>query len=98
MIAALTIPVGAATQMVVFPLWQGLRGESSADAWAQATVWVGAIAGAVLVVVRYGRLLLARGHPARYSELSSDLVTQGRAAGAEHDPAPVGVAPTTTPG
>ncbi|MCU7722792.1 hypothetical protein ODJ79_03615 [Actinoplanes sp. KI2] len=63
LIAALTIPVGAATQMVVFPLWLGLPGESSADAWAQATVWVGAIMGAAFVVVRYGRSLLARRHP-----------------------------------
>ncbi|MEV6602372.1 hypothetical protein AB0M36_36800 [Actinoplanes sp. NPDC051346] len=51
-LAALTVPVGAAMNMVVFPLRSGLPGESSAAGWAQATVWVAAASGAAVAILR----------------------------------------------
>ncbi|WP_250038080.1 hypothetical protein [Paractinoplanes maris] len=51
----LTIPVGAALNMVVLPVRNGLPGESSAAAWAEATTWVLAAAGVATAAVRYAR-------------------------------------------
>ena len=53
LLAALTVPVGAALNMVVLPVRNGLPGESSAAGWAELTVWVAASGGAALVLVRF---------------------------------------------
>jgi len=55
LLAGLILPLGAAMNMVVFPLRSGLAGESSAAGWAQLSVWVAAITGAALVVLRFVR-------------------------------------------
>jgi hypothetical protein len=55
LLAALTVPVGAALNMVVLPVRSGVPGESSAAGWAELTVWVAASAGAALVLVRFWR-------------------------------------------
>jgi hypothetical protein len=53
--AALTVPLGAAMNMVVFPLRSGLPGESSAAGWAQFSVWVAALTCAALFILRFLR-------------------------------------------
>ncbi|WP_250005952.1 DUF6518 family protein [Actinoplanes sp. M2I2] len=55
LLALLTIPAGAAANLIVFPLRNGLPGESSAAGWAEAAVWSLAAAGVVLAVLRYAR-------------------------------------------
>lgn len=55
-LAALTIPAGAAINMLLLPMRHGLPGESSAAGWAQLSVWIAAVAGAALVVARYLRI------------------------------------------
>jgi hypothetical protein len=55
LLAGLTVPVGAAANMVLFPIWPGLPGESPSAGWAQLSVLVAAAAGTALVVVRYAR-------------------------------------------
>lgn len=76
LLAALTIPVGAAMNMVVFPLRSGLPGESSAAGWAQGTVWAVAGAGAAAVVLRFVRARQSRPTLARKSRMS-EAVPQG---------------------
>ena len=55
LLAGLVVPVGAAANMVLFPLWTGLDGETTAALWAQRTVWLAAAAGVVLVGARFVR-------------------------------------------
>jgi hypothetical protein len=55
LLAGLIVPAGAAANMVVLPVRQGLPGESSAAAWAESTVWVAVAIGTVLVVLRFVR-------------------------------------------
>jgi Family of unknown function (DUF6518) len=53
--AGLTIPVGAAMSMLLFPLRTGRPGESSAAAYAEASVWAAAAVGAAAVTLRFVR-------------------------------------------
>ena len=55
LVAGLIVPLGAAANMVLFPVHTGLPGESSANRWAELTVWVAAVAGAALVTARFVR-------------------------------------------
>ncbi|MFE3455561.1 hypothetical protein ACFXJ8_42275 [Nonomuraea sp. NPDC059194] len=54
LLAGLTVPVGAAVQMVVLPPAPGLTATST-TVWAQALVWAGALLGAALMVARFVR-------------------------------------------
>lgn len=53
LLAALVVPIGAATNMMLLPVRTGLPGESSAAGWAQATVWAVAGAGAAFATFRF---------------------------------------------
>lgn len=55
LLAGLVVPVGAAANMLLFPLWTGLEGETTAALWAQRAVWAGAAVAVVLVVLRFAR-------------------------------------------
>jgi len=55
LLAGLVIPVGAAANMLLFPVYRGLNGESSANRWAQTSVWVAAAVGVALVAFRFVR-------------------------------------------
>ncbi|MEU7899860.1 hypothetical protein AB0B45_44320 [Nonomuraea sp. NPDC049152] len=52
LLAGLSVPVGAAAQMVVLPPGPSLA-VTSATVWAQALVWAGALLGAALVIARF---------------------------------------------
>ena len=68
LIAAFTVPVGAMANMVILPIHRGLTGESSADGWAQLGVWIAALAGSTLVIIRFARSRPARVSPAALHE------------------------------
>jgi Family of unknown function (DUF6518) len=55
LLAALIVPAGAAANLILFPIWTGVDGESPAHAWATAAVWLAAAATTVLVVLRHRR-------------------------------------------
>lgn len=55
LVAALTVPAGAAMNMALFPPWRDLPGESSAAAWAEGIVWAAAAIAVALVLVRFVR-------------------------------------------
>ncbi|GGK91374.1 hypothetical protein [Mangrovihabitans endophyticus] len=53
LLAALTAPACAVANMLLFPIWPTLPGESPARAWAAVTVWVLAAAGVALLTARF---------------------------------------------
>ena len=54
-LAGLTVPVGAALNMLVFPPGSGVPGESSATAYAELSVWTAAAVGAAALTLRLVR-------------------------------------------
>jgi hypothetical protein len=60
LICALTVPLGAATNMVLFPLESGVPGESSAAGAAQSSVWIAAIGSAALLLFQFTRTRRSR--------------------------------------
>jgi hypothetical protein len=55
LLAGLTVPVGAALSLLLFPLGSGRPGESSAVVYAELSVWATAAAGAAAVTLRFVR-------------------------------------------
>ncbi len=53
LLAGLTVPVGAAVQMIVLPPGEGILVMSSAANWTRLIVWVAAAASAGVVVTRF---------------------------------------------
>jgi hypothetical protein len=76
LLAALTIPVGGAANMVVFPLRTGLPGERSAAGSARLTVWLAAATTAALVILRFLRTWRMRRHAKRAGDHVHDWCFQ----------------------
>jgi hypothetical protein len=86
LLAALTVPAGAALNMVLFPVRNGLPGESSAAGWAQGIVWAAAATGTAAAVVRFLRAPQPRGLATRChgnSGLTTMMSTQPTSTGRE---------------
>jgi hypothetical protein len=54
-LAGLTVPVGAALNLLVLPPGSGAPGESSATAYAELSVWAAAAVGAAALTLRFSR-------------------------------------------